>query len=345
MWWRCARGHEWETAPNNRVRNGKVRLCPYCSGARPIRGETDFATQNPELIKEWAYDLNPDIDPTQVLSGSDKKVWWRCIRGHEWETRINYRTLSDRPCPVCFNNMVYIEEYCVANFPDILALWDWDRNKDISPENVYVSSIKKFQWICKRKHRWTASAQDVFKSYRKKVMYGNTESFACIKCAHENASNRETLPTLAQAYCHLIAEWDWDKNKEEDKNPSTLTAGSDYDAWWLCRDYHHSWKTRVRNRVKGSNCPYCGNKKLLKGFNDLQTVNPELAFFWHPDLNGDLKPQDILATSHRKVHWLCPRGHHSFTSPSAKSFVKTDGFSCLRCHNDRKHVVRIDVTQ
>lgn len=108
-----------------------------------IPGETDLATRHPELMHEWASDLNEDFDPSQLMPGSDKKVWWRCTHGHEWQTRINTRTLNKTSCPVCSNNMVYLEDYNVATYPEILALWNTDKN-EVNPEEIYVSSTQEF---------------------------------------------------------------------------------------------------------------------------------------------------------------------------------------------------------
>ena len=61
------------------------------------------------------------------------------------------------------------------------------------------------------------------------------------------------------------------------------------------------------DRTRGTNgCPYCGNKKVLAGFNDLASIEPEIAAEWHPTLNGALTPEMVTAGSNRKVWWLCP---------------------------------------
>ena len=44
--------------------------------------------------------------------------------------------------------------------------------------------------------------------------------------------------------------------------------------------------------------------KILKGYNDLQTVNPELAKQWHPTKNGNLKPTNVMANSNKIVWWM-----------------------------------------
>lgn len=45
---------------------------------------------------------------------------------------------------------------------------------------------------------------------------------------------------------------------------------------------------------------------MWKGFNDLQTVNPELAKLWHPTKNGNLKPTDVTICPGQKIWLLLP---------------------------------------
>ena len=81
VWWSCPQGHDWEALISNRA---KGNACPYCSGQWVIVGKTDLATVKPELAEEWNYDKNGSLKPTDVTVGSGKKVWWKCVSGHEW---------------------------------------------------------------------------------------------------------------------------------------------------------------------------------------------------------------------------------------------------------------------
>ena len=85
-WWKCASGHEWQATIANR---NKGQGCPYCSGRYAIKGENDLETINPMLAKEWNYEKNNELTPTDVLPGSHKKVWWKCYKEHEWQATIN----------------------------------------------------------------------------------------------------------------------------------------------------------------------------------------------------------------------------------------------------------------
>ena len=76
----------------------------------------------------------------------------------------------------------------------------------------------------------------------------------------------------------LMAEWDWEKNIEAD--PKQLTVGSHQKAWWKCSK-GHEWLAEVKNRNIGIGCPYCSGRYAVKGENDLQTVNPDLAKEWN----------------------------------------------------------------
>ena len=41
--------------------------------------------------------------------------------------------------------------------------------------------------------------------------------------------------------------------------------------------------------------PYCGDRKVLKGYNDLRTTHPEIAREWNKERNGDPKPTDVIS--------------------------------------------------
>ena len=72
-----------------------------------------------------------------------------------------------------------------------------------------------------------------------------------------------------------------------------VLAGSHKKVWWTCLK-GHEWQTTVVARTRGSGCPVCANQVILSGYNDLLSIDPELASEWHPTKNGELKP-DMVA--------------------------------------------------
>jgi len=101
VWWKCneAQDHEWMASMNNRVKNGK---CPFCAGKR-VSQTNSLLTKFPEISKEWHPGKNYPLNPSQVTSGSGKKVWWLCKNNpeHEWITKIAHRTGAKSGCPYC----------------------------------------------------------------------------------------------------------------------------------------------------------------------------------------------------------------------------------------------------
>ena len=90
-------GHEWQASIANR---NKGRGCPYCSGKKVLPGYNDLQTVNPALANEWNYEKNTGVRPIDVTPNSNKKAWWICSNGHEWEAKINNRN-NGNGCPIC----------------------------------------------------------------------------------------------------------------------------------------------------------------------------------------------------------------------------------------------------
>lgn len=100
--------------------------------------------------------------------------------------------------------------------------------------------------------------------------------------------------------------------------------------WWLGK-CGHEWEATVANRKSGNGCPFCSGRKILKGFNDLATVNSKLAAEWHPTKNGNLSPTQITAGTSKKVWWMCSEGHEWEAAVSSRC----GGIGCPYCSGKR----------
>lgn len=100
VWWRCAHGHEWQAAVNNRAVHSTG--CPYCAGTRPSPERT-LATTHPRLAAEWDRAANGALGPESVSAGSVRRVWWVCPDDaeHRWRTTVANRVLGGSGCPRC----------------------------------------------------------------------------------------------------------------------------------------------------------------------------------------------------------------------------------------------------
>jgi DNA-directed RNA polymerase subunit RPC12/RpoP len=101
VWWMCKKGHEWSASLSNRTQgNG----CPYCSG-RAACEDNCLQTLKPKLSREWHPTKNGCLTPRDVTIGSKKKFWWKCEKGHEWQTAVCHRTRGSG-CPYCAGQAV-----------------------------------------------------------------------------------------------------------------------------------------------------------------------------------------------------------------------------------------------
>lgn len=114
--------------------------------------------------------------------------------------------------------------------------------------------------------------------------------------------------------------------------PTSVVAGSNRKVWWL-GECGHEWEVSPTARAyrSESGCPYCDGKKVFPGFNDLATVNPEVAAEWHPEKNGDVTPQMVAPNSNKRRWWECKLGHEWRTNPLHRS----QGTGCPDCTNRR----------
>lgn len=130
--------------------------CPYCAGQKVISGFNDLETKFPNIAKEWDYNKNKE-NPTEVMSGSDKKVWWICPKGHNYYASISHRTGKEgRGCPICVNKKVLIGYNDLKTlYPHLVDEWDYEKNI-IKPEEITPGSLRKVWWICPKGHSYDA---------------------------------------------------------------------------------------------------------------------------------------------------------------------------------------------
>lgn len=129
VWWKCAKGHEWQTTIKDRDRGYG---CPYCSGRYAVRGENDLQTVNPALAKAWNYERNNGLAPADVLPNSNKKVWWKCSKGHEWQSTVNNRNRGNG-CPYCSGKCIIKGENDLQTVnPALAAEWNYEKKQRIN---------------------------------------------------------------------------------------------------------------------------------------------------------------------------------------------------------------------
>ncbi|MGM9632426.1 MAG: zinc-ribbon domain-containing protein [Eubacteriales bacterium] len=188
-----------------------------------------------------------------------------------------------------------LAEYFQTN-PELEREWDREANAQISVDTVSYGTHKKASWRCSQGHKWEANINSRVSSKR-----------GCPYCAGKAVlAGYNDLTTVNK---EVLKFWDYEKNT--DISPTEVAEFSKKSVWWKC-ELGHSWKQSIQvmtsSATKGSGCPVCDSKVVLKGFNDLAFLRPDVAKEWCYELNR-LKPDEVSAGSKSKAWWKCELGH------------------------------------
>jgi hypothetical protein len=294
--WKCKNNHKWSTSIANRTK-GKTTGCAICSYRKLLIGFNDLKTLNSELANEalgW--------DPSKFLAVSSKKVAWKCKEKHTWSASIQSRFLRNTKCPTCSNKTIKPGFNDLATtHPDIaVEAFGWD------PSTVSFGNGKTMKWRCSVGHEYKATVNNRVR--------GNN----CSICS--NHIVLKDFNDLLTTHPDIAAEaFGWD--------PSTVIAGSDKVRTWKCKN-GHTYPTKIHSKLKNKeSCPYCLNRKLYKGFNDLNTTHPEIsleAFKWDPS--------EYIYSSPTKKSWICKMNHVYDATIISRTHMKS---GCAYCSNKK----------
>jgi hypothetical protein len=244
VWWKCSKGHSWDSIVSNRARNKNSRGCPFCAGQKSIVGKNDLCTTHPNLAKEWNYAKNGDYLPEQYMGGSHKKVWWICEKGHEWYAQIKSRA-NGVGCPYCANKQV-LKGYndLETTHPELALDWHPTKNELLKPDEITYGSGKKVWWVCKNGHEWEASVCNRTKgegcpicSSRRRTSFPEQAIFYYVK---------KVFPDAISGYKDIF-----DKGSMElDIYIPQLKIGIEYDG----KLYHNKDRNRLNDAKKYTIC-------------------------------------------------------------------------------------------
>lgn len=242
-------------------------------------------------------------DPSQVVPGSNKKLRWKCGHGHQWDAVVVNRTKVGTRCPYCSGrNAIPGVNDLATTHPELASQADgWD------PSTIGAGSGLKLGWKCERGHQWEAAVETRGK-----------KGSGCPFCYGRVLIPGET--DLATTHPHIAAQADgWD--------PTKVMAGTNKKLPWIC-NLGHRWTTMPLHRLNGTDCPVCLNRKLLVGFNDLATTNPEIA----AQADG-WDPKTVFSGSGKIRSWKCHREHAWRTSCNSRTSHGELG--CPYCGNQK----------
>ena len=245
-YWLCnVCGQTWKTSINNRTVN--KRGCPYCQQKKAITGVNDLATLYPDLVNEWDYGKNGNLDPKHLLSHSNRKVWWKCSKcGYEYQSIINNR-IKGIGCANCAGMVLVPGTNDLQTiYPKIAKEWDYEKNLGINPSNVFAHSNKKYYWKCSLGHSWLTAVNNRADGKGCPICSGNI----ILKGFNDLAT---TNPDIAAQ---------WHPTMNGDLLPTQVSKGCNKKVWFKCSVCGNAYAAYIPNKIKGYGpCPFCSPRK------------------------------------------------------------------------------------
>jgi hypothetical protein len=138
VWWECQNKHRWQAQIYER--NKGRQNCKECCS---------LAFLYPELLEDWDYQRNEDIDPQTLHYQSHNMVYWKCSRcQNEWQSMVSERVKGHKTCMNCRS--------IVTTHREIAKEWHPTLNGDNQPNEVSYGSNQLVYWQCQKKqeHIW-----------------------------------------------------------------------------------------------------------------------------------------------------------------------------------------------
>ena len=301
VWWKCSKGHEWRATIKNR---NKGQRCPICDSERhtsfPEYAIVYYLKKHGlEVIhsyKEKGYELDVYIPLKKIAIEYDGYLWHRNKTKQDLEK--NYKCEED-------GIKLYRIREGLSSLNDSSIDYIVQRNQTDLPKIL----------------------EDILSE-----IVGTNVVVDIEKDAIDIENLREyTEKEISLLFSNPDIAKEWNYKKNGNLKPEHFAANSNKKVWWKCSK-GHEWQAVIASRNKWHGCPYCAGKKVLKGYNDLQTVNPTLANEWNHKKNKGLTPEDIMPNSGKKVWWKCNKGHEW----QARIANRNNGNGCPECYKERK---------
>lgn len=290
VFWKChICGYKWPAKINNRA-NG--RGCPACSNKTVYKGHNDLETTHPELAKEWNYEKNGKLTPSDVTFGYGKKVWWRCPVGHEYEATVNKRTSGNGTnCPICASGLQtsFAEQavffYLKKAFPDAI-----NRYKEAFLGNleldIYIPSWKiGIEYDGEAWHKEKQKPRE-FKKYQ--VCHEHGIKLIRLKGSPITDADRGSYD--------IALHFD---NMYEQKILESVV----FELYSIIT--HSATFIPFKIDIEKDKYEILKYRQVLSK-DSLETLYPEVAKEWHPEKNGTLKPSMFKPGSDFRAWWVCP---------------------------------------
>jgi hypothetical protein len=215
--------------------------------------------------------------------------------------------------------------------PHLVKQWHPILNNGLTPDDVFASVGSKVWWKC------DVCGYEWREGVSQRAIHGR----GCGCCAGQVVV--KNVNDLAKTHPHLLLEWDYEENDKLDLEPTSFSKGSHTKAHWKCA-LGHTWIAEINNRAtKNQQCPYCTNRKVWPGFNDLATTHPNIAAEWDYKKNHPVLPTQVFGGAAKKYGFICKKCKLPYDAQLAHRTQKDRPTGCPYCAGKKVRPGRNDL--
>ena len=216
-----------------------------------------------------------------------------------------------------------VEEWCNENeeFGDRLKREYIDERYNLS--ELSIGSGRRVKWRCKEGHEWESELKTRIRSKTgcpycagKRILSGYNDLYTwCNNHLDDNGAK-------------ILSDWTGiNIETGEIEDIHTMATASKKKLKWHCKDCDTTWDSEVCSRtIMKTHCPFCNNRKVVEGKNDLYTwANKE----------GNVIGQELLNQWDYEKNLADGIDIHKI----GKAYDKKAWFKCTKCNKLRQQVV------
>lgn len=304
--WICEKGHEYPCSPKDKfLRNFRCSVC-YPYGVK-------FKDAFPEYIKY--YSPNNTIPIEELVKCDNRPTLWICENGHEQPKTCETIAYDGFLCRKCYEESIMENtQHLTDVYPQIRNIWDYDKNEK-TPDIIPLSSRDTFYFKCSLGHEYPNEIRAVLNN-----------DCVCLVCTNKKVV--AGYNDFKSRYPDLVENLSPELQKVADRILGVENKYLD----WICSVCGGEYSDAVGNMLNGiNNCPYCANKKVLEGYNDLASIHPELMEKLTPQLRG--VANKIICKDDKYLTWICPTCHGEYSDSIGNILNGID--NCPYCNNKK----------
>jgi very-short-patch-repair endonuclease len=312
--------HQFESGLSN-ITSLKPTWCPYCANQKLCEKEdcqscfeNSFASHEKS---KYLSEKNCDVKLRQVFKQSNKKYWFDCECGHQFQSVLsNITSLQHSWCSYCSNKKLCEKKDCPSCFENSFASHEkakyWsEKNGDVKSIQVFKSANIKYWFDCDTcGHQFDSALSNIT----------SLKSSWCPYCSNKKLCEKEDCPSCFENSFASHEKAKYWSEKNGDVKPKQVFKSSINKYWFNCDCGHQFYSTL--NHITSLNpswCPYCSNpSKQLCENEECQTCFKK-SFASHEkskylsEKNGDVKPKHVFKNSSNK-YWFNSDCGHEFKS-------------------------------